>query len=212
MSSMQDIMLSPAQMRAGRPRVSPAPWTQRAPTPAPTATNGQPTRPDIVPAGGGGGIADWWSETAWPWIEKRFGSAPAAGPIQQLGLPSLLPGLIGAGAGFGIQQLMRGGNGGAVIDGIPLGGPGLAEPPAEMVAKEWSTGTAQFYQMLDGRIAVYSKKKRRWKVYRPSKHIVVPRNPRIGTLLRADKRTDRLMARIGKRTRRVTRKVSTVKG
>lgn len=98
------------------------------------------------------------------------------------------------------------------VGGVPLGGPGLAEPPAEMVAKEWSTGTAQFYQLIDGRIMVFSKKKNRWKIYRPAKHIVVPRNPRVGTLLRADKRTDRLMAKIGKRTRRVTRKVTSVKG
>lgn len=149
--------------------------------------------------------------------------------VQQAGFGAVVPAIgralgpnigkiLGAlGIGAGIVDVMSPGmgfiqSGPQQVGGVPLGGPGLAEPPAEMVAKEWSTGTAQFYQLIDGRIMVFSKKKNRWKVYRPAKHIVVPRNPRVGTLLRADKRTDRLMARIGKRTRRVTRKVTSVKG
>lgn len=132
-----------------------------------------------------------------------IGAAALAG--QQLGLGDWLGNLF--------QWLWPGGDpSGGYVNGIPLQGPGLPEPPPQMVAKEWSTGTAQFYLLIDGRIAVYSKKKKRWKVYRPQKHIVVPRNPRIGTLIRADIRTDRLMAKIGKRVRRVTRKVTVVKG
>ncbi|GAI21466.1 unnamed protein product, partial [marine sediment metagenome] len=90
------------------------------------------------------------------------------------------------------EQLIPGTN-------IPLGGPFLAEPPAAMIAKEWNTGTAQFYQLIDGRIAVYSKKKKTWKAYRPAKHIVVSRNPRMGTLLRASSRIDKLWAGISKK-------------
>lgn len=112
------------------------------------------------------------------------------------------PYVAGAAAALGITEATGGGITPSVTPGpggVPLVGPGLAEPPAEYVVKEWNTGTAQFYMLADGRIMVYSKKKRRWKIYRPAKHIVVPRNPRIGTLLRADKRTDNLIQRLARR-------------
>ena len=121
---------------------------------------------------------------------------------------------LGEGGGIGGLNLLGGDVG--VIPGtmIPLGGPGLPEPPAHMVAKEWSTGTAQFYMLIDGRIAVYSKKAKRWKVYRPKKHIVLSSNPRIGTLLRGVSRTMRLFNSITKKARksgayRTTRRTTT---
>jgi len=118
-------------------------------------------------------------------------------------LPAVATGAIGAaGLGaLGAWGLGWLGGGDGVIPGtnIPLGGPFLAEPPAEMIAKEWNTGTAQFYQLIDGRIAVYSKKKKTWKAYRPAKHIVVSKNPRMGTLLRASSRIDKLWSGISKK-------------
>ncbi len=124
-------------------------------------------------------------------------------------LPTILAALgIGSGVIAGIMALVGGGNGGAVIPGtdIALGGPGLAEPSAANVVKEWSTGTAQFYQLTDGRIAVYSKKKKRWTAYRPARHIVISRNPRMGTLLRASKRIDRLWTGISRKAGKYLRK------
>lgn len=73
-----------------------------------------------------------------------------------------------------------------------LPGVGGHLPPGTTVVKTWSTGTAEFARLLDGRIAV-QKKDGTIKVYRPQKHIVIPRNPRVGTLIRADKRLERLV-------------------
>jgi len=134
-----------------------------------------------------------WGE----WWETITGGIPEDLPVAQAGLPAVIPaigaalapltaalpavvtGAVGA-AGLGALGAWAGGlfdGGPGVIPGIsiPLGGPFLPEPPAAMVAKEWNTGTAQFYQLIDGRIAVYSKKKGTWKAYRPAKHIVVSR-------------------------------------
>ena len=126
----------------------------------------------------------------------------AAGPVVTGALGAV--GLAAAGAWAG--GLFDGGPG--VIPGtnIPLGGPFLPEPPAAMVAKEWNTGTAQFYQLIDGRIAVYSKKKGTWKAYRPAKHIVVSRNPRMGTLLKASRRIDKLWGGINKKAGKYLKK------
>jgi len=78
---------------------------------------------------------------------------------------------------------------------VPRGGSlpavGGQLPPGTTVVKVWNTGTAQFARLLDGRIAV-QRKDGTIKVYRPQKHIVIPRNPRVGTLIRADKRLERL--------------------
>ena len=64
-------------------------------------------------------------------------------------------------------------------------------PPGTTIVKTWHTGTAQFARLADGRMAV-QRKDGTIKVWRPQKHIVIPRNPRVGTLIRADKRLDRL--------------------
>lgn len=88
---------------------------------------------------------------------------------------------------------------GAIMPGIQTGlGEGVPGMPAGSVAKSWHTGTARFYMLTDGRIAV-QRKNGTWKVYRPQKHIVIPRNPRIGTLIKADKRVDRLMKGLARR-------------
>jgi len=85
-----------------------------------------------------------------------------------------------------------------------LPGVGGTLPSKDTVVKVWSTGTAEFARLLDGRIAV-QKKDGTIKTYRPQKHIVIPRNPRVGTLIRADKRLDTLtkglrkVVRTGKR-------------
>lgn len=82
---------------------------------------------------------------------------------------------------------------------LALGGPGLKEPPAYMVVKEWRAGEAQFYKLIDGRVAVYSRKKGTWKVFRPQKHIVLSRNPKVNDLIRADRKIDVLMKALARR-------------
>lgn len=168
---------------------------------------------------------DWWATMTGglagqvPGVDVREavipGAAalvPAAGAaLAKWGVPAVATGAIaalGAGALGAWAGGLFGGGGQAVIPGtnIPLGGPFLAEPPAAMIAKEWNTGTAQFYQLIDGRIAVYSKKKRTWKAYRPAKHIVVSRNPRMGTLLKASRRIDKLWGGINKKAGKYMKK------
>ncbi len=95
-----------------------------------------------------------------------------------------LAGIAGAGAAlFGIAQGLGLGEGEGIfgldvlggdtqyLNGIPLGGPGLAEPPASMVLKEWHVSYSgfrlQYYlvQMPRGgrRIAMYNTRTKRWK-------------------------------------------------
>jgi len=114
---------------------------------------------------------------------------PAVLGAAGISVPAALTGIIGAGvAGYGALQALGLGEGGGLfgmnilggdetmVSGVPLGGPGLAEPPARMVVKEWRANQAQFYLLTDGRIAVYSRTKRRWKVYRPQKMAVIGKN------------------------------------
>jgi len=136
-------------------------------------------------------------------VVESGGPLALAGPLlgaAGITLPTAITALLGAiGVGYAGYQALGGGEGGGIgglnilggdegfIPGtmVPLGGPGLPEPPAAMVAKEWSTGTAQFYMLIDGRIAVYSKKKKRWKIYRPQKMAVIGKNlPSHRTLVR----------------------------
>lgn len=132
---------------------------------------------------------------------------------------NLWPYILGAVGGYQVADEFGGGGGspmgvapyagGPAIYGsgspVPLGGPGLPEPPAWMVAKEWKVNGAQFYKLIDGRIAVYSIKKKTWKVYRPPKHIVISKNPRANDLIKADKKIDALMGRLAKRAGLVKR-------
>jgi len=73
------------------------------------------------------------------------------------------------------------------------------------VAYSWSTGTAEFFRLTDGRIAV-QKKNGVWKLYRPAKHIVIPRDPKIGTLLRAHKKVNKMVSRLASKVPRKSRK------
>lgn len=77
------------------------------------------------------------------------------------------------------------------------------------VAYAWNTGTATFYRLTDGKIAV-QRKNGTWKTYRPKKHIVVSSNPRMGTLIKATKKLNKLNARLGKIYRKKSPKAAVV--
>jgi len=141
-------------------------------------------------------------------VTKRF--VKTAGPgIAASGFRKSLGVLAGAGAGVLIERQLAGrgqqmphrgaGKGMGQLPGV-----GGSLPSKDTVVKVWTTGTANFARLLDGRIAV-QKKDGTIKTYRPQKHIVIPRNPRVGTLIRADKRLERLtkglrkVVRTGKR-------------
>lgn len=87
----------------------------------------------------------------------------AYGALQALGL--------GEGGGLFGNNLLGGDT--SYINGIPLGGPGLAEPPAEMVEKEWHVNydgfKLQYYlvRMPSGgkKIAMYNTRTKKWKAW-----------------------------------------------
>lgn len=83
---------------------------------------------------------------------------------------------LGEGGGIGGINLLGGDT--TTIPGtdIILQGPGLAEPYPSMIVKEWNANGSQFYLLTDGRIAVYSKRTKRWKAYRPPKLAVIGKN------------------------------------
>ncbi len=104
--------------------------------------------------------------------------------------------------------------------GVPLGGPGLAEPPAGWVAKEWhiqlnsKSGSfqLQFYRLIDGRVMCYNQRTKGWKIWKPSKPMVISRNPKIKQLIAADKFTDNLVKKLGARVHYKTVKRRVAKG
>jgi len=69
-------------------------------------------------------------------------------------------------------------------------------------ARTWTAESkTRFWMMRDGTMACI-RKNGTVKTWKPAKHIVVPRNPRIGTLLRADKRTDQMVNSLAKRAKK----------
>ena len=79
----------------------------------------------------------------------------------------------------------------------------------DVIVSEWNTDPTwphkngwTFYRLANGRIGTYTRWGV-WKTWKPQKHIVVPRNPRIGTLLAADRRIDRLMRGLAKRSKKL---------
>lgn len=135
------------------------------------------------------------------------------------GALSLIPRFLPVLARFGrtVVQFLRSptgrviGGAGAVSGVVAIastaGGDDICVPAeiAPYVAYTWSTGTAQFYRLKDGRIAVCNKMGV-WRVYRPAKHIVIPRDPKIGTLLRAHKKVNKLVNRLGKQATKRTKR------
>jgi len=97
------------------------------------------------------------------------------------------------GSGQSLNAFRQGHGGG----GFGMG----AMPGGDAIVNSWTANGVPFVQAADGRIAV-QRKNGTVKVYRPPKMIVVSRNPRIGTLLRAHKRIDKLMKGIQKRAPR----------
>jgi len=128
---------------------------------------------------------------------------PALGPILRVGATAAAGAAVTAVGQEVFDRVRQPGQQLAVPQGGPTvqhgTGQALARLPAvggmlpagTTIVKTWHTGTAQFARLADGRIAV-QRKDGTIKTYRPQKHIVIPRNPRVGTLIRADKRLERL--------------------
>ena len=128
------------------------------------AMNGQP---EVAQAGLGGLLAAGAGAlgvTMPAWLTALMaGGAAVVGGAQALGF--------GEGEGlFGLDIL---GGDEQYMNGIPFGGPGLAEPPAEWVEKEWHVrydwGSLQYYlvRMPSGikKIALYNTRTKKWKIW-----------------------------------------------
>lgn len=140
------------------------------------------------------------------------------------GLPAWLTGALGVGvagaAAYGGLQALTGGGlfgqtGAMTVGGVPLGGPGVAEPPAAMVEKAWkvmvhanrgvlgaisgeSNWWIYFWKLRDGRVMMWDAGNNRAKIWRPKKHIVISSNPRLSQL----KKLDRTYNKVQKMVRR----------
>lgn len=127
-----------------------------------------------------------------PWLGERAGAqgvgqVPVLGNVTQA-IAALLP---------GYQPWL-----GEMPSGY-AGVPGLFT--GTEIAYSWNTGTAIFYRLRDGRIAV-QKKNGVWKVYRPKKPLVLYANPRVGTLIKADQKINRLVRGLDVTIRRASRR------
>lgn len=181
-------------------------------TPAQTTTQytagGSPLAIAGVPAVGLGGVGQ-----ALALLGKATGS-----------LPAWLTGAAAVGgtaiAAYGGLQAITGGDlfgstGAMTVGGVPLGGPGVAEPPAAMVEKAWKvmvhkntgplgvlTGESNwwiyFWKLRDGRVMMWDAGNNRAKIWRPKKHIVISSNPRLSQL----KKLDRTYNKVQKMVRR----------
>jgi len=92
-----------------------------------------------------------------------------------------------------------------VVNGVPISGPGVPEPPQHMIAKHWKIkmesqkyGTFQMYywRLIDGRCMSYHSPTKTWHIWKPKKHIVISSNPRIKTLTklsRLNKRVEKML-------------------
>ena len=96
---------------------------------------------------------------------------------------------------------------GTIVDGVPISGPGVPEPPHQMVAKEWhlrvqSKEWGSFYmfywRLVDGRCMSYHSPTKTWKIWKPKKHIVISANPRLKNLAKLD-RVHKRMVKMVKR-------------
>ena len=116
----------------------------------------------------------------------------------------------GYGLGLGFGESATPGTGVAighegVVNGIPVGGPGVPEPPKQWIAKEWNVkvdskqhGTFRMYyfSLIDGRQMSYHSPTKTWKIWKPKKHIVISSNPRVkmlSKLNRLNKRVEKML-------------------
>lgn len=130
----------------------------------------------------------------------------AALPAVAAGAAGLAAGGLGALALGGISAMFDGVDAGANMglfgvdwgDIFGLGQGDIAELTGQRVVQSWNTGTAKFYRTQDGKIHTFTKTGV-LKSWRPARHIVVSKNPRMGTLLKASRRIDRLWKGINKK-------------
>ncbi len=97
------------------------------------------------------------------------------------------------------------------VNGVPVSGPGVPEPPRQLVVKQWSIavhsntyGTFRvfFFKLIDGRTMCYNPSTKSWKIWRPKKPIVLYRGKvTLSQAVRTQRMLDRLWRTVAKRTK-----------
>jgi len=136
----------------------------------------------------------WWGIVSWVW-DFFFGGDENGGTQMSNGTVDL----------YGHEGVVM--NGG----GVPVGGPGVPEPPSQMVAKQWKTKAfsntvgeywVYFFRLVDGRMMCYNAAKRTWKMWRPKKPIVLYKGSiTLSQAVRTQRMLDRLWKTVAKRTK-----------
>jgi hypothetical protein len=123
------------------------------------------------------------------------------------------PGAVVGAVGGGAISYYTGGEGMIVRNGgaITLGGPGVPEPPAGMVAKAWKTKAfshtvgeywVYFWKLIDGRIVSWNAAKREAKMWRPKKPIVLYRGKiTLSQAVKTQRMLDRLWHTVARKTK-----------
>lgn len=96
------------------------------------------------------------------------------------------------------------------VDGVPISGPGVPEPPPGMVAKQWSVavhsntyGTFRifFFKLLDKRVMCYNPSTKTWKIWRPKKNIVISSDPRMSTIRKLERTYNRVIVKLARKSK-----------
>lgn len=142
-------------------------------------------------------------------------------------LPLILGGLAGGAgvlaAGGGTQQIVGGIATGALaapstfgavpiagVGGIPISGPGVPEPPAALVARQWRIMVraedignywVYFFKLIDKRIMSYNPRKQEWKIWRPKKHIVISSDPRMSMVRKLERTYNKVIRSLARKSR-----------
>ena len=97
------------------------------------------------------------------------------------------------------------------LNGVPVGGPGVPEPPTQMVAKQWKIKSfsktageywVYFFRLLDGRVMCYNGAKKSWKIWRPKKPIVLYRGKvTLAQAVKVQSLLDKMWRRVAKNTK-----------
>ncbi|GAI21636.1 unnamed protein product [marine sediment metagenome] len=162
-------------------------WQQQPPRPGDVILTGGLNGVGQLPTGfnGVGTLAD---------LPAAFDSAPSVMPVSTI-TPThadVVPGLLG------------------IVNGVPISGPGVPEPPRVLVAKQWSIavrsetyGTFRvfFFKLIDGRIMCYNPSTKSWKIWRPKKHIVISRDPRMSTIRKLERTYDKVIRKLARKSK-----------
>ncbi len=209
-------------------------WAAKKPYEPPTLPTVIPTAPipTIQPEPGRVEVMEMGFTALLPWLMGLIGGGGFLG-----GAASMLTGLMDQESGYpdvgaygwetgqGGARMSTGtdvdlyGRSGVVRNGggVPVGGPGVPEPPAAMVSKHWQitayspkaaflglggSFNVHFFALVDGRVMSFNPLKNQWKMWRPKKPIVLYRGKiTLSKAIHVQKMLDRVWKGVAKNTK-----------